>query len=48
MTLLLPLKDKLDELLVREGRAQLARECFSVIPVLAKLDVLGFLDVFEH
>ena len=48
VTLLLPLKDKLEELLVREGRAQLARECFSVIPVLAKLDVLGFVDVFEH
>jgi ribonuclease D len=48
VTLLLPLKDKLEELLVREGRGPLARECFAVIPVLAKLDVLGFVDVFEH
>lgn len=48
VTLLLALKDKLDELLVREGRAELARECFAVIPVLARLDVLGFVELFEH
>lgn len=48
VTLLLPLKDKLDELLRREGRAELARECFAVIPVMARLDVLGFVDLFEH
>ena len=48
VTLLLPLKDKLEELLLREGRAELARQCFAVIPVLARLDVLGFVDLFEH
>jgi ribonuclease D len=48
VTLLLPLKDKLDELLNREGRAELARRCFAVIPVMARLDVLGFVDLFEH
>src|SRR5262245_50998776 len=48
VTLLLPLRDKLEELLVREGRAQLARECFAVIPVMARLDVLGFVSLFEH
>jgi hypothetical protein len=46
--LLLQLKDKLEELLVREGRAELARQCFAAIPVLARLDVLGFVDLFEH
>ena len=48
VTLLLQLKDKLEELLVREGRAELARQCFAAIPVLARLDVLGFVDLFEH
>ena len=48
VTLLLPLKDKLEELLVREGRAKLARDCFAVIPVMARLDVMGFVDLFEH
>lgn len=48
VTLLLPLKDKLEELLRREGREALARECFAAIPVMAKLDVLGFVNLFEH
>jgi ribonuclease D len=48
VTLLLPLKDKLEELLVREGRRALALECFAAIPVMAKLDVLGFPLLFEH
>ena len=48
VTLLLQLKDKLDELLAREGRAELARRCFAVIPVMARLDVMGFVDLFEH
>ena len=48
VTLLLPLKDKLEEMLLREGRHQLAQECFAAIPLMAKLDVLGFLNLFEH
>jgi len=48
VTLLLPLMDKLEELLVREGRVDLARECFKVIPTLAQLDTLGFDGLFEH
>ncbi len=48
VTLLLPLKDKLEAMLVREGRADLARECFGVIPVLAELDLLGYTDLFAH
>jgi ribonuclease D len=48
VTLLLPLMDRLEEMLGREGRAALARECFAVIPTLAKLDVAGFDLLFEH
>jgi len=48
VTMLLPLMDKLEELLVREGRQELARECFRAIPTFAELDILGFDGVFEH
>jgi ribonuclease D len=48
VTLLLPLLDKLEEVLRREGRKELAEECFRAIPIMAKLDVLGFLNLFEH
>jgi ribonuclease D len=48
VTLLLPLLDKLDEVLRREGRKELAEECFKAIPVFADLDVLGYLNLFEH
>jgi ribonuclease D len=48
VTLLLPLRDRLEEMLERQGRAALARECFAVIPTLARLDLAGFDLVFEH
>jgi ribonuclease D len=48
VTLLLPLKDKLEEVLGREGRRELAEACFRVIPTFAELDLLGYLNVFEH
>jgi ribonuclease D len=48
VTMLLPLMDKLEELLVREGRVELARECFRAIPTLAQLDILLFDGLFEH
>jgi ribonuclease D len=48
VTLLLPLRDRLETMLEREGRAELARDCFRVIPVLAQLDLMGYEDVFEH
>jgi ribonuclease D len=48
VTLLLPLMDRLQEMLVRQGRAELARECFAAIPTMAKLDVAGFDLLFEH
>ena len=48
VTLLLQLKDRLHELLLREEREALAQECFRAIPTFAKLDILGFQNLFEH
>ena len=48
VTLLLPLMDRLQDMLQREGRAALAQESFRVIPLMATLDLLGFDLLFEH
>jgi ribonuclease D len=48
VTLLIPLMAKLDVMLERQGRRALAEECFRAIPVMAKLDLLGFDLLFEH
>jgi ribonuclease D len=48
VTLLLPLMDKLEDVLRREGRRELAEACFAVIPVFAELDILGYVNLFEH
>ena len=48
VTLLLPLMDRLEIMLEREGRQELARDCFRVIPVLAQLDLMGYADLFIH
>ncbi len=48
VTFLLPLKDRLHAMLVRQGRVELAQACFGAIPVMSDLDVLGFLNLFEH
>ncbi len=45
---LIPIKEKLEEMLKREGRWELAQRCFQVIPVLAELDLLLYSNVFEH
>lgn len=44
------LKEKLDVLLKREERFDLAHKCFSFLPVRAELDLLSFNqpDIFEH
>lgn len=44
------LKAALEELLVREGRAEIARACFDFLPMRARLDLLGWDDVeiFHH
>lgn len=48
VTLLLPLMDRLEDMLEREGRKELSRACFKVIPVMALLDLLGYEELFEH
>lgn len=44
------LKANLEEKLEREGRTQLAQDCFEFLPVRARLDTLGFVspDIFQH
>ena len=39
---------KLEVILKREGRYELAQKCFKTVPVLADLDILKFSNVFEH
>jgi ribonuclease D len=48
VTLLLPLMDRLNAMLAREGRVALAQESFGVIPTLVRLDLMGYEDVFIH
>jgi len=45
---LLPARDRLEQMLRREGRWQLAQRCFGCIPVIAELDRLRFTHTFEH
>jgi ribonuclease D len=44
------LKGKLDVLLAREGREELAAACFAFLPVRARLDLAGWAaeDIFSH
>ncbi len=43
------IKDRLNEMLVREGRMEIAQACFDFLPVRARLDLIGFEDdVFAH
>lgn len=44
------IRHKLDEMLVREGRADLAQACFDFLPHRARLDVAGWpeIDIFAH
>jgi ribonuclease D len=44
------LKDKLDVMLAREGRADLAAACFRFLPERVRLDLAGFAndDIFAH
>lgn len=44
------LKDKLEALLARENRGDLARACFGFLPVRARLDLAGWggEDIFSH
>lgn len=44
------IKARLDMMLAREGRANLASDCFGFLPVRAELDLAGWMDedVFAH
>jgi ribonuclease D len=44
------IKAKLDAMLVREGRMELAQACFDFLPSRAKLDIAGWedVDIFAH
>ncbi len=44
------LKKRLDEMLAREGRSDLAQACFRFLPARAALDLLGWpeIDIFSH
>lgn len=43
-------KDWMDERLVREGRMDLAQQCFTFLAARAELDLLGYadVDIFSH
>ena len=44
------LRDRLDAMLAREGRSDLAQACFDFLPTRAKLDLAGWpeTDIFAH
>ncbi len=44
------LRDRLNDMLVREGRAELAEACFGFLPTRAALDLAGWADtdIFAH
>lgn len=43
-------KEKLDVMLAREGRTEMAQACFDFLPMRAKLDLAGWpeIDIFSH
>ena len=44
------LREKLDMMLAREGRSDIAKACFNFLPDRAKLDLMGWndQDIFSH
>ncbi|MBV0899887.1 MAG: ribonuclease D [Wolbachia endosymbiont of Fragariocoptes setiger] len=44
------IKDKLDVMLNRENRSELAQKCFSFLPTRIQLDLIGWenVDIFNH
>jgi ribonuclease D len=44
------LRDRLDAMLAREGRSELAAACFRFLPERARLDLSGWADedIFSH
>lgn len=48
VTLLHAIMDKLNIMLARESRTELALECFRAIPLMSQLDLMGYHLLFEH
>jgi ribonuclease D len=48
VTLLHALMDRLDDILRREERLELSRECFRALPLMARLDLMQYDLLFEH
>lgn len=44
------IKNRLNEMLVREGRMELAQACFDFLPMRSRLDLAGWdeIDIFAH
>ncbi len=44
------LRERLDQMLARKGRTELAAACFAFVPVRARLDLAGWpdVDIFAH
>lgn len=45
---LLSVRIRLTEMLKREGRWELAQECFACLPTIVKLDLMQYSSIFEH
>lgn len=45
---LLSVRSRLAEMLKREGRWELAQECFACLPTLIRLDLMQYSSIFEH
>lgn len=45
---LIEIQEKLTEMLKREGRYQLAQQCFQSVSIFVALDILQFNNIFEH
>ncbi len=45
---LLKARDRLKEMLLREGRWELAEKCFKCVSVMSELDQMRFSNIFEH
>ena len=44
------IKNKLDQLLTRENKDEIAKKCFEFLKTRSELDLIGFenLDIFAH
>ncbi len=45
---LITAKEKLEEMLTREDRTQLAQDCFDCLPTIVTLDLMHYDNIFEH